>query len=107
MADATVDNYISSSLTGNGSTDAVRYLGDGLNFYVYGTFGGGDVTIESSADGSTWIAESDASAKTANFVWRAGAGVARGVIVRATLANASGTTLTVRSFQGTGRAIGK
>jgi hypothetical protein len=106
---ATPENYISTALTVDGSgTNEVLYLGDGLAFYVYGTWDSSNVTIESSADGTTYIAEADASAKTADFIWRAGANVPKGMVVRATLASAGGSTaLTIRTFQGTTSAIGK
>lgn len=96
---ATADGYLSSALTANGSgTNEVVYNHLGLTFYVYGTFGSGDVVIESSADGTTYVNE--LAAQTANFNWSVPNTMPAGMLIRATLANASGTTLTVRTFGG-------
>ena len=46
-----------TTITTDTSTAAVTYQGNGLVFYITGTFDNATVTIESSDGGGTWISE--------------------------------------------------
>ena len=95
-----VDNFKNNSLTANGSVTISPYLGKGLTFSVFGTFGSGNVVIESSSDDITW--DEELASQTANFKWTVGSEIPRGLAFRARLQAASGTTLTIRTFVGRG-----
>ncbi len=82
---------------GNGST---TYLGRGLTLYFDGDFDGGNIIIETSADGTNF--QPEVSAQTSAFNWSVGVEVPRGMEIKWTLAGAAGSpaNLIVTSFKG-------
>lgn len=99
MADQTPENGIPTTVTANGSTDAIRHEGDGIVYYATGTFVTANIVIESSADGITYVTE--LSAQTEKFDFKIPADTPRGMVVRATMAGATGgESVIITSFQG-------
>lgn len=99
MADETPNNGVSTTLTANGSTDALRHEGDGLVYYATGTFATANIVIESSADGTTYVVE--LAAQTEKFDFKIPADTPRGMLIRATMAGATGgESVVITSFKG-------
>lgn len=91
------NNLTPVTLTANGSNEIV-YDGQGLTVFFTGTFGSGNVVIESSPDGVDYIIENPASTVKDN--WTIGDSVAAGMRIRTTLAGATGPSLLISYFQG-------
>ena len=91
------NNLTPVTLSANGDNE-ITYDGQGLTIFFSGDFGTGNVVIESSPDGVSYIVEN--SAKTVNGNWTIGSAVAAGMRIRTTLASSTAPTLIISYFQG-------
>ena len=91
------NNLTPVTLSANGN-DEIVHDGQPLTIYWSGTFGGGNVVIESSPDGVTYIEENPADTVANN--WTIGSAVAAGMRIRTTLAGSTSPTLLISYFRG-------
>ena len=92
------NNLTPVTFTAN-DNNVIEHDGNPLTIYCSGTFGGGNIVIESSPDGTEYIEEN--AAATTTFNWTIGKAVAAGMKIRVTLAGSTSPTLLVSYFRGT------
>ena len=92
-----INNKTTETFTAN-DDDEIIHDGQPLTIYWTGTFGGGNIVIASSPDGTTYIEENGADTGANN--WTIDAAVAAGMRIRTTLAGSTSPTVVISYFRG-------
>ena len=93
------NNTVEDTFVADGS-GSIIYEGFGLTLFFDDDFDGGNIIIETSADGTNY--QSEVTAQTVPFNWSVGVEVPKGMEIKWTLAGTAGSppNVIVTSFKG-------